>query len=53
MYLTQDDKLIRRDGGAQALDKQELQRACVERGIDVLGKSEAEQRKSLGQWYRV
>lgn len=52
-YLTQDDELIRRDGGSQALDKQELQRACVERGIDVLGKSEAEQRKSLDQWYRI
>lgn len=53
MYLTQDDQLIRRDGGVQALDKKELQRACVERGIDVLGKSEAEQRKNLGQWYRM
>lgn len=52
-YLTQDDELIRRDGGSQALDKQELQRACVERGIDVLGKSEAEQRKSLSQWYKM
>lgn len=52
-YLTQDDELIRRDGGSQALDKQELQRACVDRGIDVLGKSEAEQRKSLSQWYKM
>lgn len=52
-YLTQDDELIRRDGGTQALDKQELQRACVDRGIDVLGKSEAEQRKSLARWYKM
>ncbi|KAF1362318.1 hypothetical protein EJ07DRAFT_107444 [Lizonia empirigonia] len=52
-YLTQDDELIRRDGGSQALDKQELQRACVDRGIDVLGKSEAEQRKSLARWYKM
>ncbi|KAJ8109864.1 hypothetical protein OPT61_g7144 [Boeremia exigua] len=52
-YLTQDDELIRRDGGVQALDKQELLRACVDRGIDVLGKSEAEQRKNLGQWYKM
>lgn len=50
-YLAEDDKLIRRDGGSQKLDKMELERACVERGIDVQGKSEAEQRKSLGQWY--
>ncbi|KZM25011.1 uncharacterized protein EKO05_0009482 [Ascochyta rabiei] len=52
-YLTQDDELIRRDGGSQALDKQELLRACVERGIAVLGKAEAEQRKSLAQWYNM
>lgn len=52
-YLTQDDELIRRDGGVQALDKQELLRACKERGIDVLGKSEAEQRKGLALWYKM
>lgn len=52
-YLTQDDELIKRDGGFPALDKQETLRACVERGIDVLGKSEAELRKSLGQWYTM
>lgn len=50
-YLTKDDELIRRDGGSQRLGRMELQRACVERGIDVLGKSEAEQRKMLAQWY--
>ncbi|KAF1929110.1 uncharacterized protein M421DRAFT_420333 [Didymella exigua CBS 183.55] len=50
-YLTKDDELIRRDGGSQKLDKAELERACVERGIDVRGKSEAEQRRSLGLWY--
>lgn len=50
-YLTKDDALIRRDGGSQRLDRMELQRACVERGIDVLGKSEQEQRKMLAQWY--
>ena len=52
-YLTQDDELIRRDGGVPALNKQELLRACVDRGIDVLGKSEAEQRKLLGLWYKM
>jgi hypothetical protein len=30
-----------------------LLRACVDRGIDVLGKSEAEQRKLLGLWYKM
>jgi hypothetical protein len=52
-YLAQDDELIRRDGGVPALNQQELLRACVDRGIDVLGKSEAEQRKLLGLWYKM
>ena len=42
-----------RDGGSQALDGQELRRACVERGIDVLGKSEAEIRRALALWYKM
>lgn len=52
-YLTRDDELIARDGGSQALDGQELRRACVERGIDVLGKSEAEIRRALALWYKM
>ncbi|KAL1654466.1 hypothetical protein SLS61_003069 [Didymella pomorum] len=50
-YLTRDDALIRRDGGSQRLSGMELQRACVERGIDVVGKSDGEQKKLLAQWY--
>lgn len=46
-YLKQDDKLIERDGGWMALGKAEVERACVERGIDVLGKKEAEMRRAL------
>lgn len=50
-YLRKDDALIERDGGWAALGKEEIERACVERGIDVLGKSEGELRKALVvQW---
>jgi hypothetical protein len=52
-YLTQDDALIRRDGGTQALGREELKRACVERGIDVLGKEEKELRRDLAAWYKM
>ncbi|CAO2656442.1 Nn.00g052450.m01.CDS01 [Neocucurbitaria sp. VM-36] len=46
-YLGKDDALIERDGGWAALGKEEVQRACVERGIDVLGKREDELRRAL------
>ncbi|KAF2000475.1 hypothetical protein P154DRAFT_411181, partial [Amniculicola lignicola CBS 123094] len=50
-YLHKDDALIQRDGGWQGLGKEEVQRACVERGFDVLGKSEGDMRKALAGWY--
>lgn len=50
-YLARDDELIRRDGGSQRLEKTELVRACAERGIDVVGKSEQEMRSGLAMWY--
>jgi len=51
-YLGTDDRLIERDGGYQALEKREVERACVERGIDVLGKKEDEVRREGGKWWR-
>ncbi|CAG5147967.1 uncharacterized protein ALTATR162_LOCUS2125 [Alternaria atra] len=48
-YLKIDDKLIERDGGWAALGKEELQRACVDRGLPVLGKREDELRKALAK----
>ncbi|KAL6709468.1 hypothetical protein ACN47E_001403 [Coniothyrium glycines] len=46
-YLRKDDALIERDGGWAALGKEEVERACVERGINVVGKKEEELRKAL------
>jgi hypothetical protein len=48
-YLKTDDKLIERDGGWAGLGKEELQRACVDRGLPVLGKREDELRKALAK----
>ncbi|KAF2175587.1 hypothetical protein K469DRAFT_702111 [Zopfia rhizophila CBS 207.26] len=50
-YLKRDDGLIRRDGGWQGLGKEELKRACVDRGLDMLGKSEGAMRKAMAQWF--
>ncbi|KAF1946688.1 hypothetical protein EJ02DRAFT_450416 [Clathrospora elynae] len=46
-YLKRDDELVERDGGWSALGKEEVERACVERGIAVVGKREDELRKAL------
>ncbi|CAN9125192.1 unnamed protein product [Alternaria alternata] len=48
-YLNTDDRLINRDGGWAGLGKEELQRACVDRGLPVLGKREDELRKALAK----
>lgn len=50
-YLRRDDELIARDGGFHALEKGEVERACVERGLDVLGKREDDVRRELAKWF--
>jgi hypothetical protein len=50
-YLRQDDEAIVRDGGCQALERREVERACVERGMDVGGRKEEELRRALGGWF--
>jgi len=52
-YLSTDQKLIERDGGWAALNKQEIQRACVERGLPIVGKREDELRKALATKWGV
>ncbi|KAF2685586.1 hypothetical protein K458DRAFT_416821 [Lentithecium fluviatile CBS 122367] len=51
-YLKRDDALIERDGGWAALEKREMERACMERGLRVLGRKEEELRKELAGWFR-
>lgn len=46
-YLATDRKLIDRDGGLNGLNAEEVRRACVDRGLPVLGKREDELRKAL------
>jgi hypothetical protein len=50
LYLEQDDILIKRDGGVQAMSSEEVKMALAERGVDILGKSEAQLRSLLRSW---
>lgn len=48
--LRKDDEFIRQGGGVQKLVGEEVRLACVDRGINVLGRQEGELRKALGRW---
>jgi len=53
-YLSLDDTLLQRGGGAEALDSgEELLMAAQERGIDTFGRKEREIRDALGNWEKV
>jgi hypothetical protein len=49
-YLVTDDEMVARDGGWGGLRREEVVRACFERGVDVRGRNEAEMRKVLAVW---
>jgi len=52
MYLDMDDKLIREGGGVREMDDEEVRMACVERGINSIGRSEIDLRRELGAWLK-
>ncbi|ETS01066.1 hypothetical protein M419DRAFT_99967 [Trichoderma reesei RUT C-30] len=52
-YLEVDDKRLLDGGGPSGLEVEELRIACAERGLNVLGKSEEELRRRLGDWLRL
>jgi hypothetical protein len=51
-YLRNDDGLIERDGGWQGLNEQEIERACTERGVDILGKKKEVLRREIAAWFK-
>ena len=51
-YLKRDDGLIERDGGWLGLSGREVERACVERGVRVLGRKEEELRREMAAWFK-
>ncbi|KXH41735.1 hypothetical protein CSIM01_06989 [Colletotrichum simmondsii] len=52
-FLEGDDRLLARDGGAAALEEQEVKIAATERGIDCAGRGDEELRKLLDEWLRL
>jgi len=51
-YLTLDDKLLLRFGGSSQLSPIELEIACEQRGLDILGKKDAVLRDNLSWWLK-
>lgn len=49
-YLEVDDALIEKHGGVGELSVEEVKLACVERGIDILSRSEKDIRADLAAW---
>jgi len=49
-YLALDDALVRKAGGIKDMDVEEVKMALVERGVDVLGKGEAQLKGDLNAW---
>jgi hypothetical protein len=52
-YLAADDELLIKAGGAAALVPEEVRLACVDRGIQVLGRGDEELRRVLDKWLRL
>jgi hypothetical protein len=51
-YFRLDDWLIKRDGGVKKLSEEEVRMACVERGIDVVGRRVEVLREVLECWLK-
>jgi hypothetical protein len=51
-YLELDDELIKREGGVTGMDDEEIKMACVERGIDVVGRDMGDLKADLKTWLR-
>jgi hypothetical protein len=51
-YLELDDKLLKAGGGVRGLENEEARMACVERGIDVSGRSDKQVKADLEAWVR-
>ncbi|KAI4129305.1 MAG: hypothetical protein LQ347_003838, partial [Umbilicaria vellea] len=51
-YLEQDDFLIGKNGGVEAMEVEEVRFALEERGVDVLGKNDGQLQRLLKAWLR-
>lgn len=53
IFLEIDDQRLLQDGGPLSLEFEEVQIACSDRGINILGKSETELKTKLSDWLRL
>jgi len=51
-YLSLDDGLILKDGGVGQMEIEEVRMACVERGIDAMGRNDKDLRGDLISWLK-
>lgn len=51
-YISQDDILLCQNDGAKRLSAEELQSACEDRGLDILGKRDETLRDGLAWWLK-
>jgi hypothetical protein len=51
-YLEMDDKLIESGGGVKEMESEECRMACVERGTNVLERSDKQVKVDLEAWLR-
>lgn len=51
-YLGMDDRLIREGGGVGNMDMEEVRMACVERGLDIVSRSDEAARADLEKWLK-
>lgn len=51
-YLEMDDGLLKSGGGIKGLESEECRMACVERGIDIVGRPDKQVRADLEAWLR-
>ncbi|KAJ4416722.1 hypothetical protein N0V85_002167 [Neurospora sp. IMI 360204] len=49
-FLAVDTELLEKDGGVEALEDEEVQLACIDRGIDVRGRNIDDLRYALEKW---
>lgn len=51
-YLEMDDKLIKDAGGIGKMELEECKMACIERGIDVIGRKDTDIKQDLNDWLK-
>lgn len=52
-FIVKDDEMLVKGGGVEALEGDEVVLACMDRGINTVGRDVEELRKVLGKWLKL